>query len=60
MSLSTLSIKRPVLTIVMNIAIVLFGIIGFTYLGLREFPSIDPAVISVRTNYSGANADIIE
>jgi HAE1 family hydrophobic/amphiphilic exporter-1/multidrug efflux pump len=44
----------------MNIAIVLFGIIGFTYLGLREFPSIDPAVISVRTNYSGANADIIE
>ncbi len=60
MSLSTLSIKRPVLTIVMNIAIVLFGIIGFTYLGLREFPSIDPAVISVRTNYAGANADIIE
>ena len=60
MSLSTLSIKRPVLTIVMNIAIVLFGIIGFTYLGVREFPSIDPAQISVRTNYTGANADIIE
>ncbi len=60
MSLSTLSIKRPVLTIVMNIAIVLFGIIGFTYLGVREFPSIDPAIISVRTNYTGANPDIIE
>ena len=60
MSLSTLSIKRPVLTIVMNLAIVLFGIIGYTYLGVREFPSIDPAQISVRTNYSGANADIIE
>ena len=60
MSLSTLSIKRPVLTIVMNVAIVLFGIIGFTYLGVREFPSIDPAQISVRTNYTGANADIIE
>ena len=60
MSLSTISIKRPVLTIVMNIAIVLFGIIGYTYLGVREFPSIDPAQISVRTNYSGANADIIE
>ncbi len=60
MSLSTLSIKRPVLTLVMNISIVLFGIIGFTYLGVREFPSIDPAQISVRTNYSGANADIIE
>jgi len=60
MSLSTLSIKRPVLTIVMNLALVLFGIIGYTYLGIREFPSIDPAQISVRTNYSGANADIIE
>lgn len=60
MSLSTLSIKRPVLTIVMNLAIILFGIIGYTYLGVREFPSIDPAQISVRTNYTGANADIIE
>lgn len=60
MSLSTLSIKRPVLTIVMNVAIVLFGIIGFTYLGVREFPSIDPAIISVRTSYTGANPDIIE
>ena len=60
MSLSTLSIKRPVLTIVMNVAIILFGVIGYTYLGVREFPSIDPAQISVRTNYTGANADIIE
>lgn len=60
MSLSTLSIKRPVLTIVMNVSIILFGIIGYTYLGVREFPSIDPAQISVRTNYTGANSDIIE
>ena len=60
MSLSTLSIKRPVLTIVMNLTIMLFGFIGFTYLGVREFPSIDPAQISVSTNYAGANADIIE
>ncbi|MEO5788460.1 efflux RND transporter permease subunit [Gelidibacter sp.] len=60
MSLSTLSIKRPVLTIVMNLTIMLFGVIGFTYLGVREFPSIDPAQISVSTNYAGANADIIE
>lgn len=60
MSLSTLSIKRPVLTIVMNLTLILFGIIGYTYLGVREFPSIDPAQISVRTNYAGANSDIIE
>lgn len=60
MSLSTISIRRPVLTIVMNLAIILFGVIGYTFLGVREFPSIDPAQISVRTNYAGANSDIIE
>lgn len=60
MSLSTTSIKRPVLAIVMNLVIILFGIIGYTFLGVREFPSIDPPIVSVRTNYSGANADIIE
>ena len=60
MSISTISIKRPVLTIVMNVAIILFGIIGYTFLGVREFPSIDPAQISVRTSYAGANSDIIE
>jgi len=60
MSLSTLSIKRPVFTIVINLLIILFGLLGFSYLGVREFPSIDPAVINVRTNYTGANAEIIE
>ncbi|MEJ7779187.1 MAG: efflux RND transporter permease subunit [Daejeonella sp.] len=60
MSLSSTSIKRPVLTIVMNLVLVLFGIIGFTFLGIREFPSIDPPIISVRTSYSGANSDVIE
>ena len=60
MSLSTLSIKRPVFTIVVNLTIILFGIIGYSYLGVREFPSIDPAQISIRTNYTGANSDIIE
>ncbi len=60
MSLSTTSIKRPVFTIVINLVLMLFGIIGYTFLGIREFPSIDPAIVSVRTSYSGANADIIE
>ena len=60
MSLSTTSIKRPVLTIVLNLLLVLFGILGYSFLGVREFPSIDPAQVSVRTNYSGANSDIIE
>jgi len=60
MSLSTISIKRPVLTIVLNLTIILFGVIGYTFLGVREFPSIDPAQISIRTDYAGANSDIIE
>ncbi|MFT6969841.1 MAG: multidrug efflux pump [Roseivirga sp.] len=59
-SLSTISIKRPVLALVMNIVIVIFGVIGFSYLGVREFPSVDPPVISVSTSYTGANAEIIE
>jgi len=60
MNISELSIKRPVLTFVMNIMLVLFGAIGFSYLGVRDYPAIDPPNISVSTSYSGANADIIE
>ena len=60
MSLSTISIKRPVLAIVMNLLILIFGFISFSYLGVREYPSIDPPIVSVRTNYPGANADIVE
>src|SRR5687767_10201989 len=60
MDLASLSVKRPVLAIVMSIIIVLFGVIGYTFLGVREFPSIDPPVITVRTSYTGANADVIQ
>ncbi|MFW6276752.1 MAG: efflux RND transporter permease subunit, partial [Bacteroidota bacterium] len=60
MSLSSLSIRRPVLATVMSIVIVLFGIIGYSYLGVREYPSVDPPIITVTTNYTGANADVIE
>lgn len=60
MSISTTSIKRPVLAIVMNLVIILFGVIGYVFLGVREYPSIDPSIISVRTSYPGANSDIIE
>ncbi len=59
-SLSTLSINRPVLAIVMSITIILFGVIGFQFLGVREFPSVDPPIITVATSYTGANAVIIE
>ncbi len=60
MSLSSISIKRPVLAWVMSILIVLFGIIGYHFLGVREYPSIDPPIITVRTSYTGANAEVIE
>lgn len=60
MSLSSISLKRPVLALVMSIIITLFGLIGFNFLGVREYPSIDPPVITVRTSYAGANAEVIE
>ncbi|MCC5937819.1 MAG: efflux RND transporter permease subunit [Lunatimonas sp.] len=58
-SLSTISIRRPVLSIVMSLTIMIFGIIGISFLGVREYPSVDPPIISVRTSYVGANADVI-
>ncbi|MDN5286795.1 MAG: efflux transporter permease subunit [Mucilaginibacter sp.] len=60
MSLSSVSIKRPVLATVMSVVIVVFGIIGYKFLGVRDFPSVDPPIISVSTSYAGANADVIE
>ncbi len=60
MSLASTSIRRPVLATVFSLVILLFGTIGMTYLGVREFPSVDPPIISVRTTYPGANSDVIE
>lgn len=60
MNISHFSLRRPVFAVVMNIVIVLFGIIGFRFLGVRDFPAIDPPTVSIKTNYPGANADIIE
>lgn len=60
MSLSTVSIRRPVLTVVLNLAIVIFGIIGFRYLGVREYPNVETPVVSVFTTFTGANAEVIE
>ncbi|MFZ4477400.1 MAG: efflux RND transporter permease subunit, partial [Saprospiraceae bacterium] len=60
MNLSDLSLSRPVLATVASILIVVFGAIGYSYLGVREYPAIDPPNITVRTNYTGANADVVE
>lgn len=60
MNLSEFSLRRPVFAIVLNIAIVLFGLIGYKFLGIRDYPALDPPNINVRTSYPGANAEIIE
>jgi len=60
MNISELSLKRPVLATVLNLLIILFGIVGFSFLAVRDYPAIDPAVVSVSTSYTGANPDIIE
>ena len=59
MNISELSIKRPVLATVIVLVIVLFGMIGYNFLGVREYPSVDQPIISVNVSYPGANADVI-
>ena len=60
MNISEISIRRPVLATVMTVIILLFGLIGYNYLGVREYPSVDNPIISVSCSYPGANADVIE
>src|SRR3954471_10507509 len=60
MNISELSLRRPVMAVVLSIIIILFGVIGFKFLGARDYPAIDPPNISVRTSYPGANPEIIE
>lgn len=60
MNISELSIRRPVLSSVMIIIILIFGFIGYSSLGVREYPSVDNPIISVNCSYPGANADVIE
>jgi multidrug efflux pump len=60
MSLSSMSIRRPVLATVLSILVTVFGLIGYSFLGVREFPAVDPPTITVTTSYRGASADIIE
>ncbi len=60
MNISELSIRRPVLATVLTLIIILFGVIGYASLGVREYPSVDNPIISVSCSYPGANADVIE
>jgi len=60
MNISEFSIKRPVFATVLNLMIILFGVVGYTFLAVRDYPAIDPAIINIRTSYTGANPSIME
>src|SRR4051794_41415590 len=60
MNISELSLKRPVLATVMNLMLILFGVVGYTFLAVRDYPAIDTPIITVSTSYTGANPDLIE
>ncbi len=60
MVLSDISIQRPVLAIVVNALLVVFGIFAFSKLPVREYPAVDPPVVSISTTYEGASAEVIE
>ena len=58
-NISEISIRRPVLSTVMMLVVILFGVIGYTFLGVREYPSVDQPIITVTASYPGANAEVI-
>lgn len=60
MLLSDLSVKRPVFASVVNLLLIVFGIVAITFLSLREYPDIDPPIVSIDTRYPGASANIVE
>src|SRR3990167_4032976 len=60
MLLSDISIKRPVFATVIGLLLVSIGVVSFTRLALREYPDIDPPIVSVRTTYAGASANVVE
>ena len=60
MWLSDTAVKRPVLAVVLSLLLVAFGLVSFERLTLREYPDIDPPIVSIRTNYIGASASVVE
>ena len=60
MWLSDTSVKRPIFASVVNLLLVVFGLVAITLLSLREYPDIDPPIVSISTSYPGASANIVE
>ena len=59
MGISELSIKRPVLAVVMSLLLIVLGVMAYSRLTLRELPNIDPPVVSVDVSYPGASASVV-
>ena len=60
MTLSDLSVRRPVLATVLSLIIIAFGLIAFTTLPLRELPDVDRPIVSINTTYPGASSQVVE
>ncbi|MCC6664268.1 MAG: efflux RND transporter permease subunit [Polyangiaceae bacterium] len=60
MNLAELSLKRPVLALTASFVLMVLGVVGFKFLGVREYPAVDPPVVTVTTNYPGASPDVID
>ena len=60
MMLTDLSVKRPVFASVISLLLIVFGFVAFEKLPLREYPNIDPPIVSIQTNYRGASAAVVE
>ena len=60
MVISDIALKRPVASVVLSLIIILMGVVGYNFLGVRLYPAIDPPVITVQASYTGANSEVIE
>lgn len=60
MSLPELCIRRPIFAIMLNLLIVLFGVVGYLRLPVRELPDVDPPIVTITTVYRGASAEVME
>ncbi len=60
MTLAETAVRRPVFATVLSLVLVIFGVVGFSFLGVREYPAVDPPVVTVTTTYPGANPDVVD
>ena len=60
MNVAEISLRRPVLALVASLILVVLGVVGFRFLGVREYPAVDPPIVTITTNYPGANPEVMD